>query len=337
MKTVLVVSLTKFYGGGESFILSHFTDIEGIDFLYLIASEQLKKQLPMGKTFFITDTKLRSAAKYIKNIIKEKSIDVVILNGGRSLFLSSFIHRHSKCVGIRHTLNAYVNTFAIYRDIYIGVLNMCYCFMKSVVHVSQKSKAEQIFARKKGVVIYNGVLEKQELSPKNGKNFIFIGRLSREKGVHILISAFNAICKADKNVHLYLVGTGEIDTSFPHDENIHFEGFSTELEKFYRMANWYISLTSRENCSISVLDALSYGIPVITTDVGGNPELIQNKFNGFIISPSENAVKTLFFEILNNMADDQYQELSQNAYKTFSEKFNLRKQKVAYKELLENI
>ena len=53
MKKVLVVSLTKFFGGGESFITSHLKNIDGIDFYYIIASEQLYKELPVSKTILI--------------------------------------------------------------------------------------------------------------------------------------------------------------------------------------------------------------------------------------------------------------------------------------------
>ena len=339
MRRVLVVSLTKFFGGGESFISSHLQNIDGLDFYYLIASEQLCKMLPASQTVLIRQTGLVMVAKEIRKIVAEKEIDVVILNGGRSLFLAPLLHGHSACAGIRHTLNASVNASALYRGIYIGALNMSYCFMKAVVHVSQKSKSEQFLARQRAVVVYNGVSEKNALHKKKSseKNFLFVGRMTAEKGVDMLINAFNEICQADDSVHLYLVGQGDIDESYPHCANIHFEGFSINLESYYLLADWYISLTSRENCSISVLDALSYGVPVITTDVGGNPELVQNAVNGFIIERSKDAVTELFNSALKNMTFEQYCAFSNSALQVQKEKFSLDKQKLAYKALLESL
>lgn len=340
MKKVLVVSLTKFFGGGESFIISHLQNIEGIVFYYLIASEKLYDFLPKSKTFLLAQTGLFQAAKQIKKIILQEKIELVLLNGGRSLFLAPFIHRHSVCAGIRHTLNASVNASPIYRGIYRGALNISYCFMKKIVHVSQKSKSEQFLAKRKAVVIYNGVSKKNLLLKKKNLsevNFLFVGRLTKEKGVDILIDAFNEICPKNSSVHLYLVGQGEIDSSYKHYENIHFEGFSTDLEPYYLKTDWYISLTSKENCSISVLDALSYGIPVITTAVGGNPELVQNCKNGFIVEQSKNSVIELFNSKLKNVSAEQYSALSNAALNAYEEKFSLEKQKQTYKKLLESL
>lgn len=337
MKRVLVVSMTKFYGGGENFITTHLNSIDGIDFFYLVSCKHLAGELPNDKVIFNSNNSFLAMIRRIKFLVKERHIDIVLLNGGRSLFLAPFIHRNSTCAGIRHTLNSSVNSPAIYRGIYISLLNVCYCFMKTVIHVSKKSQSEQLLAKRKSSVIYNGVSEKEKKYMGNGKNFAFIGRMAREKGVDVLIAAFNRICEQDNDVHLYLVGSGEIDSSFPHHDNIHFEGFHTDLEQYYRMSNWYISLTTRENCSISALEAFSYGLPVITTDVGGNIELVETGTNGFIIEPSDCAVRNLYETTVSRISDEEYRRLSENAFRIFSMRFNLEKQKKQYKILLEGL
>lgn len=339
MLKVLVVSITKFYGGGESFINSHLYNIDNIDFSYLVASEKLYNQLQTEQKNYLSYKSLLKTSNIIKGIIQKNKIDLVILNGGRSLFLAPFIHKTSGCIGIRHTLNSSISDNIIYRAIYVLILNFCYIFMKKIVHVSKKSQSEQFFAKKRSVVIYNGVKEKsiEHKENENNINFLFVGRMTREKGVDILIDAFNEICIDNNSVHLYLVGTGEIDSSYYHCDNIHFEGFSTELSNYYINASWYISLTSRENCSISVIDALSYGLPVITTDVGGNPELIQDGYNGFLIERTKDAVISLFNIQIKKITREQKEEFSKNAQFSFNKQFDIRNQKKLYKELLESI
>lgn len=339
MRKILVVSLTNFYGGGENFIATHLQNINDIDFFYNIASEQLFEQLLTKNKCLLSNTSLIKLSKQIKKIVKQNQIEVIILNGGRSLFLAPLLHKELPCVGIRHTLNSYVNGFLLYKSFYIFLLNLSYCFMHKVVHVSQKSKSEQFFAKRNSLVIYNGVDAKtpKENHFSDKTVFLFAGRMGIEKGVNILIDAFNEICKENNTVHLYLVGKGELDSSYPHNENIHFEGFSTNIEQYYKNADWYISMTSRENCSISVIDALSYGLPVITTDVGGNPELIENEKNGFIINRTKDAIISLFNSQIKNISEVKYKEYSLNAIKTYNEKFDLQKQKAKYKELLVNI
>lgn len=156
-------------------------------------------------------------------------------------------------------------------------------------------------------------------------------------GVDILINVFNEISQINDSVHLYLVGKGEIDNSYFHTANIHFEGFSETLDSYYQNADWYITLPSRENCSIAILDALSYGLPVITTNVGGNTELIQDNYNGFIVERCFSTVINFLYTKVLTISNVYYQTLSENALNSFMCKFNLENQKKAYKELLEDL
>lgn len=335
MKKVLVVDLTNFYGGGQDFINTHLNDIEGIEFFYYVKSDQLCEKLKLSSKNAVENS-FNVNLQNIKKIIKEKNIEIIVLNGGRSLFMAPFLFGKAKLIGIRHTLNSSVNRN--YKILYLMLMNICFMFMNRVVHVSNKSKSEQWFCRRKAVVIHNGVKPKPNYEYKRKDNktvFVSIGRTTKTKGTDILIDAFNEL--SSDRCELVLVGTGDIDSQYPHKSNILFEGFSTSLGKYFEMADYYISLPTTENCSMAILDSLSYGVPIISSKVGGNPELIDDTTNGFFVERNKNEIINFIKNKILSMSDLEYYQLRKNAVKKFNDNFDLLIAKNKYKNLMETI
>ena len=76
--------------------------------------------------------------------------------------------------------------------------------------------------------------------------------------------------------------------------------------------------TSYEGLSHQILEAMAVGCPVVTTDVGGNPELIKDGESGFLVKFNDkNALKSTILKILNDMA--LAQKLAENAQKKAGE------------------
>jgi glycosyltransferase involved in cell wall biosynthesis len=70
-------------------------------------------------------------------------------------------------------------------------------------------------------------------------------------------------------------------------DNIVFTGYfpDKKLPRLYQAADVFAFSTFYENLPFAVLEALSTGLPVVTTNVGGIPEMIQNGRNGFLVQP----------------------------------------------------
>ena len=96
-------------------------------------------------------------------------------------------------------------------------------------------------------------------------------------------------------------------------------------------------MTSQENCSLSVIDALSYGIPVVTTPVGGNPELVKDGYDGYIVKQNEEAVYNLIVGTISKNTAKDYAKLSKNCLSHYEENFNIVNQRDKYKELFESL
>ena len=159
---------------------------------------------------------------------------------------------------------------------------------------------------KKIKVIYNFIdVNKYNLEKKDNGYGLYLGRLSKEKGILNLIEAFSKL--QDKK--LYLAGDGpererieKIIKERKLEENIKLLGYLSqdEVKKYIKNARfivvpsiWY------ENCPYSILETQAIGKPVIGASIGGIPELVKDKENGltynyYSIDELETKMKLLF-------------------------------------------
>ncbi|MGB5445871.1 MAG: glycosyltransferase family 4 protein [Psychromonas sp.] len=190
-------------------------------------------------------------------------------------------------------------------------------------------------------VIVNGIDETiAEGEIEDEGYFVFFGRLSNEKGVPTLLKAHE---KMRNKSTLKIVGTGEMyDELVSQYSNAEFCGFQSgnALEDLIKKARavvvpseWY------ENCSMSVLEAMAYGKPVIGSQIGGIPEQIRDGVDGLLFEACD--VDNLT-EKLDFFAENPHiaQEMGRNARQRLIDKYSLTKHKESlihlYKELLNN-
>lgn len=141
--------------------------------------------------------------------------------------------------------------------------------------------------KEKSTVLHNFIVENMnDIACVEGDYILYFGRLSPEKGLRTLVSAANLL----PDVQFKLVGNGVEEAVLREmaGDNVSFCGFLqgtalTDVIKNSRLvvlpAEWY------ENNPISVLEAFSFGKPVIASDIGGLPELIDHGINGWLFSP----------------------------------------------------
>lgn len=122
--------------------------------------------------------------------------------------------------------------------------------------------------------------------------FLYSGRLSHEKGIHLLCSAFRDRPK----LPLRIAGDGPLAaplrTEFSSCANIKFLGKldSSSLRQEIRQAKFSIVPSEwYENNPMSVLESFGAGTPVIGADIGGIPELVLPGLTGLIFAPSDKA------------------------------------------------
>ena len=153
-----------------------------------------------------------------------------------------------------------------------------------------------------------------ECSVENEGYVLYFGRLSQEKGVKTLIEAAK-LC----GCHLVILGTGpeeEALKAFAEGcSNIEFKGFQTgEALTNYVKNSRCVVLPSEwyENGPYSAMEAMALGKPLIVSNMGGLPELVEDGVNGFIF---ENTVETLVESItkLQNLPEEAYRKMAQSS------------------------
>ena len=132
-------------------------------------------------------------------------------------------------------------------------------------------------------VLHNFCEKHQNIPTKqtDKKYALYFGRLSIEKGIKTLIE----VCKELPDIHFVFAGTGPLMDECRGIDNIKTVGFKTgnELKALIRNAAFSITPSEcYENCSMSIIESLSMGTPVIGSDIGGTPELIENNKTGLI-------------------------------------------------------
>lgn len=125
-----------------------------------------------------------------------------------------------------------------------------------------------------------------ERSEDNQGYILYFGRLSSEKGVKTLIEAAK-LC----GCHLMVLGTGpqeeELKACAEGHSNIEFKGFQTgeALHNYVKNSKCVVMPSvCYENGPYSAMEAMAMGKPLIVSDLGGLPELVENGVNGYIFN-----------------------------------------------------
>lgn len=167
------------------------------------------------------------------------------------------------------------------------------------------------------------------------------------KNINIIIEALTII---DKHIINWIhFGNGYLDKEMfllaneklKDKKNIKFEfkGFVENIEIFNyylkNQINLLLNVSLSEGIPVSMMEAMSFGIPVIGTNVGGVSEIIEHEKNGLLLSPTPSKEEVAaVIERFCSLSLDEVQTMRANAYSTWNTKFNAQKN---YKAFIEQI
>lgn len=151
----------------------------------------------------------------------------------------------------------------------------------------------------------NGILSKW-YGISSGTTFLYVGRVSKEKNLHLLADAFRTYIQAHPNAHLLVVGDGpylEEMRQNMKDLPCHFSGYldGDDLAQVYASADVFVFPSTTDTFGNVVLEAQASGLPVIVTDQGGPCENIVPDKTGIVV-PGGCARNLLF--AMKTLADD---------------------------------
>lgn len=169
-----------------------------------------------------------------------------------------------------------------------------------------------------------------------GKYFVFLGRLSREKGVKTLIRAAH-----EANIELKIIGRGPLEEELKIlaaslGANVSFLGFQTGQALHEAISNARaVVLPSEcyENAPISIMESYALGKPVIGADIGGIPELIKEDETGVTFESTNAESLSNSLVKFNNMRDNTLIEMGKAARHWVETEYTVEK----YSERLQNL
>ncbi|MGM9848054.1 MAG: glycosyltransferase family 4 protein [Muribaculaceae bacterium] len=206
--------------------------------------------------------------------------------------------------------------------------------LAGIIYVSNFSRNKHLQYRSSlgnvpSMVLYNCTQEPDvDLTEHFRRDYyLYFGRLSYEKGVDRLINVFEHL----PGHKLKIVGTGPIEENLKADaanrglKNIEFLGYKTgrELKELVANASFVIVPSQcYENNPMTVIEAYSFQTPVIGSDLGGIPEIIDNGNTGFVFSHDDVNGLVKVIKDASGLSDMEYRKMAENARHFFNEHFS---------------
>lgn len=171
--------------------------------------------------------------------------------------------------------------------------------LKIIGHGGSIGVDASFFDRTPDVLAQAGQLMRDNGFQEDDTICIFIGRLTRQKGLEELIEAFSSIFAREPNVKLLLLGRYEqhldpvseacIQTIKKHPRIIHF-GYVNDVRPYLAISHMLVFPSYREGMPNVVLQAGCFSIPSVVTDISGSREVIQDGKNGFVV-PAKDSIQ----------------------------------------------
>lgn len=239
----------------------------------------------------------------LRKIFKKEKFDIVQYSTPNASLYASLAARKAK-IPVRLYCQwgiAYVGFSGLKRKIF-SYIEKKICSLSTFIEPDSNSNrlfsiSEGLYNTEKCAVIWNGSasgvdLDKFNISLKNEwRNqvrsqlaipldslvYIFVGRITRDKGINELFSAMRKIFLDRENTYLLLVGSKEIDSTIRKDlldwslkeKKVIYCGFTDEVEKYISASDVYVLASYREGFGSSIIEAEAMGIPVVISKIPG--------------------------------------------------------------------
>ncbi len=143
--------------------------------------------------------------------------------------------------------------------------------------------------------MFDGSVLQGVKSTKTGKDIhlLFLSRFVREKGIYELLEAFQILQRAHDNIYLNFAGAGGEEKQMQQwvkvnglSSHVRFWGYVREEDKaeVFRQSDIFVFPTYYgEGCPVSLLEAMAAGLGVVTTPVGGIPDIVTSDEYGILI------------------------------------------------------
>ena len=301
---------------------------------------------------------------------KDCSGNVIFLEGNhfkKAVTLYKLFKQSSDTICISYlattnTINAIIGTFAGVKIRIGGIRSSRFHWFKKIVqrHLhnhwltcsifnNNRGSEELIsegFKKEKGIVIFNCIEMPNSYVKEHDIqkiNILTVGRFVEEKDYLTAFLSIKELIKNNINLKYTIVGQGELENTLKCyiSENelenyVEFVINPPNVEDYYNHADIYLSTSLFEGLSNSIMEAMSFNLPVVATDVGDNKYLVLNNETGFLLPAKDVEGISIKLEALINNADLR-KKMGENGYGHITQTFSIDKFTQEYTNLIERL
>lgn len=287
---------------------------ERYEFVPIIINERLGKII-----------KPRVIMRLIREIRREKP-DVIYFTGmqlhGFYMALSAWLAGYGKhtVMVVAGSSGDALNVGKVFLFLFRNIIEPLTCRLTHIVHTVCLEMANNPIIQKNvknfGGVIHNAIpvisqkyernaLREELQASEDDVLLVYTGRVVEDKGIDYLLKA---MVELDERIKLVVVGDGsleqykEMSRELGIDARSFFLGRREDVLQVLAGCDVFVFPTLHENLSISLLEACASGLPVVATDVGGNPEVIDDGVEGYLVPAGDSGALT---EAIQNMAGNK--------------------------------
>jgi glycosyltransferase involved in cell wall biosynthesis len=339
-------------GGGESHLLSLIENLDRSIFVPVVLSftdgpmvETLRKANVECHVIYTERPFDVTTWRTVKKFIRSKHIDIIHAHGTRA---------NSNVIWAARSLNIpvvyTVHGWSFHDDQNplvrgLRILGEKYLTSKSSVNISvsrsNRDSGKTVLKRFKSIVINNGInltkfspgnvykdIRKEFGISENAFLVLFVARLTLQKQPLLLIEAFNDIVKRKPDLHLLVVGDGELRDEARHladtlnlSDKITFRPFRSDIPDILAAGDIFVLPSLWEGLPIGLLEAMAMGKAIIASDVDGTNEVITHNKNGLLIEAGKSQALSAAMERLIS-EKKLWLSLQKNARNTVTEMYN---------------
>lgn len=267
------------------------------------------------------------AARTLVATIRAKKVDLLHIHDPRSGVLGRVVGKWLRLPTIYTVhLPPYYYAPPLKRSIYEwleGLLNRW--FTDRVLYVSysvcEEAISRRLVPRDRASVIVNGIdlrvysrsidrtaVRRTLETPEESTVFCFVGRLTQQKGVDVLLRAVTMVREQGRCFRLWLVGDGPLRSQLEQYvarhglmQTVQFLGYRNDVLELLKASDVFVLPSRYEAMPFALLEAMAAGLPSIVTCVGDNVKLIENGVTGLIVPPEDfEALASALTRMLSN-------------------------------------
>jgi len=311
--------------------------------------EAKKRNIPVIKWRMKAGLNFKGAWQILK-LAKKEQIDILHSHGYKFNILFAIFPKFIRKIPFITTVHGYVHAKTLSANgVYQFLDKLSLKKMNRVIFVSKKTQKDFVSLKKYNIIL-NGICNIPMTKNLQTKRFdgdtvkiLAIGRLAVEKGFDYLLKAVSEANKAGKKITVDIMGTGKEKEKLLHlvkelniNEEVNFLGFIENPSQYFNSYDLLLMPSLTEGLPITILEALREKLPVLASNVGEIPFVINGLYP---LIDRDNDLNSLYRNICDfeRFYISKGEEANLKLYNQFIEKYTAKNMANGYKKVYEKL